>query len=161
MIILFFCLSPATIFPLGDEKENVFIEPTRFENEASASEYSAVGCFQQDCHLNMVNQTRQHTHAPFEKGQCDYCHDMPPSHAENSEYTVRHVASLRDIEVYEGCHLSSTLGSSHPVGGIDPQTGGLMTCTSTCHDPHTASNEKMLRHPNTDGLCLLCHEFGQ
>ncbi len=161
LIILFVGLSPATIFPLEKAIENISINLSRLDIDATEPGGPADSCFQQGCHLNMAEQTRQYTHAPFAEGRCDYCHIISPAHTKNCEGCVSHIASIRDIEVCERCHPLSTLESSHPVGGIDPQTGDLMTCTSTCHDPHTASNDKMLRYPNSDGLCLLCHEIGQ
>lgn len=68
---------------------------------------------------------------------------------------------MQMIDLCISCHDADALGRSHPVGAsIDPVTGSLMTCTSTCHDPHAAANDALLRHEANDGLCLMCHEFG-
>lgn len=56
--------------------------------------------------------------------------------------------------------MTSGLGTSHPLdkGFLDPRTGGLMACTSTCRRPHTVPNPELLRYPGGGRLCLTCHE---
>ncbi len=116
----------------------------------------AAGCFD-NCHQEMLAQAGAFVHQPFAAGECQPCHTMPDDHAEAPS---AHTASMQDIEVCLQCHTEEELGASHPVddGMTDPVTGGLFTCTSTCHDPHTAPFEYLLRYPAGGELCSLCHQ---
>ncbi len=117
----------------------------------------ARGCLDAACHASMVTDLGPEVHSPFAEGSCDSCHrGMQDDHAERAS---AHQSSLEDIEVCKPCHPSAELGTSHPVdqGLIDPRTGGLLTCTSTCHDPHSAPYPFLLRFPRGGALCLTCH----
>lgn len=65
-----------------------------------------------------------------------------------------------EIDLCYSCHTRSELGISHPVGEnvIDPNTGQMMTCTSTCHRSHTAPYRYLLSLPGDGALCVSCHQ---
>ena len=64
------------------------------------------------------------------------------------------------------CHAEATLGTSHPVrlyGGRDvripddlPTVDGMLTCV-TCHNPHSAPGEMLVRETIKTKLCVACH----
>ena len=70
------------------------------------------------------------------------------------------------IDACYQCHPESSLGTSHPVGlygGVDvripeeiPTVDGMLTCVS-CHDPHGAPGEKLVRETIKTKLCVACH----
>ncbi len=70
------------------------------------------------------------------------------------------------IDACYQCHPESGLGTSHPVrlyGGDDvripddlPTVDGMMTCV-TCHDPHGAEVEMLVRETVKTKLCVACH----
>jgi predicted CXXCH cytochrome family protein len=71
------------------------------------------------------------------------------------------------LRVCLSCHPGYTertrqKGSSkcylHPVGPpwVDVNTNKLLTCSSTCHNPHGTAYRKLLT--GGDGLCLQCHK---
>lgn len=115
-------------------------------------------CFESGCHVDLKMASVPNRHTPFAEGQCQVCHAMAADHGTAlCSDCAPHVATMTDIYVCEQCHQPDSLGITHPVGTInDPETGGLMTCTSTCHDPHQSSTNYLLRHED-DGLCLRCH----
>ncbi len=136
-------------------------DPVAAEGPAEGAALASQGCFASDCHQDMLAMSRSFVHPPYAEGKCAPCHELPASHPEGSG---PHVAELRDIEVCAECHPPDILGVSHPVDEdkTDPYAGGLMTCTSTCHDPHVAPYEHLLRYPPGGALCIKCHqEFSQ
>ena len=70
------------------------------------------------------------------------------------------------ITVCYQCHPQVSLGTSHPVrlyGGRDvripeelPTVDGMLTCV-TCHDPHGAPGEMLVRETIKTKLCVACH----
>ncbi len=96
-------------------------------------------------------------HEPFTQGFCEPCHILLVDHAENNK---AYQATQRDIDICFECHEESGLGRSHPVDEdrIDPFAGGLFTCTSTCHDPHSAPFPNILKYQGGGSLCVRCHE---
>ncbi len=118
--------------------------------------HAAPGCLDDGCHRSLLPQATAYLHEPFAQGKCDQCH---PQDWRQYPHRAPHVASTEDIEVCLPCHRPAKLGTSHPVGpGItDPRTGGMLTCTSTCHDPHSSANPYLLRYPKGEALCLTCH----
>lgn len=151
--LLFVLLSPIVIFPLENRDEAPVDSPF--------PSYAKSGCLAQGCHGEMIPKSEQLAHEPFARGQCQTCHTISKAHSNGDLTDVkRHEASLKDIEVCTSCHERSGLGYDHPVGRTTDQvTGGLLTCTSTCHDPHASSHPALLRYPDNDSLCLNCH-FG-
>ncbi len=115
------------------------------------------GCFESECHQKMLVSAGQYLHQPFAEGLCEPCHRMPEDHSVNNE---PHQASQSDIDICLECHEESDLGRSHPVDEdrIDPLTGELFTCTSSCHDPHSAPYVYLLRFPGGGTLCVRCHK---
>jgi len=126
------------------------------ESQLSAGD-SAVGCYDKDCHPEMRSLPGEFVHPPFADGACITCHNISPSHPEGSG---PHVATMHDIEVCAECHPPTALGTSHPVDSdiTDPFAGGLLTCTSTCHNPHIALYEYLLRFAPGGELCSKCHQ---
>jgi len=146
----------ATQAPVREEGDPASVDRSQ-DGERSSSQ----GCFAPDCHQDMLALSGSVVHPPYAEGVCAPCHDFPASHPEGSG---PHVADLRDIEVCAECHPPEILGVSHPVdrGELDPFAGGLLTCTSTCHDPHIAPYKHLLRYPPGGELCIKCHqEFNQ
>ncbi len=149
--ILFVLLSPVVLFSLGNGNAK--------QVDSSSLPYAEPGCLAQGCHAEMAPRTEQVAHEPFARGQCQTCHTISQAHR-NGDVTglQSHEASLKDIEMCSSCHERAESGYNHPVGRmIDPVTGGLLTCTSTCHDPHASAYPMLLRYPNNDRLCLNCH----
>ncbi len=144
---------PLDVTPLPDHSQRQ--QPSWVQLQAGPANPNA-DCFAAGCHQEMTAQAGAWIHAPFAEGQCQPCHLVAADHAANPR---PHEASMRDIEICYECHSAEALGASHPVdnGLIDPLTGGLFTCTSTCHDPHTAPYEYLLRYPPGGELCSLCH----
>jgi len=125
---------------------------------AKAPANPGAACYEAGCHTDLKIASAPNRHTPFAEGQCQICHDMAPDHgtALCSDCTP-HVAAMTDVTMCAPCHTADALGITHPVGTItDPRTGSLMTCTSTCHDPHQSSANHLLRY-EYDALCLLCH----
>jgi hypothetical protein len=66
------------------------------------------------------------------------------------------------------CHPGLDASGHHPTGeGVyDLVAKGPMSCTSTCHDPHSRQHSFMMRAPygelgrGRDSLCLKCHKPG-
>ena len=115
------------------------------------------GCFEGECHQSIVIEAGQFLHDPFAQGICDPCHLMAEDHTVSNS---PHQASQQDIDLCMSCHEESSLGRSHPVDEdrIDPITGSLFTCTSSCHNPHSAPYPYLLRLPGGGSLCVRCHE---
>lgn len=87
-----------------------------------------------------------------------------------TEQTENH-PSLRDqedlcITVCYSCHPEADLGTSHPVRVYSsrqtpipsdlPTINGMITCV-TCHDPHGAPGDKLVRETVRTKLCVACH----
>ena len=96
---------------------------------------------------------------------------QPESAAADQEAAGFSHPVLRDpedlaIDICYQCHSESDLGTSHPVrlyGGRDvqipddlPTVDGMLTCV-TCHDPHGAPGEMLVREKIKTKLCVACH----
>ncbi|MEW6401408.1 MAG: cytochrome c3 family protein [Chloroflexota bacterium] len=102
----------------------------------------------------MKAHEQPYIHEPYQQEKCLDCHVI----FHEPETQRRYAQS--DIELCYSCHPHSELGNSHPVGGgvIDPNTGQMMTCTSTCHLSHTAPYPYLLSLQPEGELCVSCHE---
>ncbi|NOY98294.1 MAG: hypothetical protein GXP40_03680 [Chloroflexi bacterium] len=111
-------------------------------------------CFADGCHSDLTEHEQRYKHQPYVDGRCLDCHDQFHAEETQREYLQS------DIDLCYICHPQDALGSTHPVGeGVtDPNTGQMMTCTSTCHLSHTAPYEYLLALPGNGELCLLCHQ---
>ena len=127
------------------------------DQKASALEANQ-GCLSQNCHQDMLPGSLDEVHPPFAQIDCQTCHTLSPDHTVGSS---PHVDNTADIDICYTCHPVSALEISRPVGGdnLDPITSGLLTCTSTCHNPHSSKYNHLLRSPGKDQLCLMCHQF--
>ncbi len=56
------------------------------------------------------------------------------------------------------CHPRSLDAGSHPVGMTEAKTGRMMTCTSSCHDPHGTKEKFFCKAEPGRALCIGCHE---
>ncbi len=115
----------------------------------------AASCFAEGCHAELLT-VGAYLHQPFVEGKCRACHALPPDHAAHPQ---PHQVTAQDIALCYNCHPPETLGNSHPVGPEyrDPRRGTLLTCTSTCHDPHGGPYRGGLRFRPGGALCLQCH----
>ncbi len=81
----------------------------------------------------------------------------------HSNHSSGNVSLLRKdpVALCLGCHYLGESIQNHPVGDnyIDPKKGGILTCTSSCHEPHGSEYESMLQQENNDNLCLNCHNM--
>jgi predicted CXXCH cytochrome family protein len=81
---------------------------------------------------------------------CTICHDPHGS-------DTKSLLQGRQDELCMTCHdVSQT--HVHPYSGPtkDPRTGDEMKCTS-CHNPHSTSEEHLLRYEKQRALCVQCH----
>ena len=113
-------------------------------------------CF--PCHPDFKSKNATYVHKPFLEEDCNRCHKF---HGDNPrEGNLKKNFSQADIDLCYSCHPNDKLGLSHPVGGNmkDVNTGYLMTCTSTCHDPHGSEYRFILRQDDGKNLCISCHK---
>lgn len=108
---------------------------------------------------------------------CGGCHSPSAGHTEHSGMdclechrmhrpTASPLLADQATDVCVRCHPEAEGRYDHPTRPThtDPNTGGGLTCTSSCHDPHGGAYEKMMRCPygelgyGTDALCLKCHQ---
>ncbi len=124
------------------------------QNEGKAERGSL--CF--PCHADFKDKNVGYEHKPFIQEDCSRCHKF---HGDNPRKgNLKKNFSQADIDLCYSCHPNDKLGLSHPVGGNmrDPNTGYLMTCTSTCHDPHGSDYRFILRQEGGKNLCISCHK---
>ena len=113
-------------------------------------------CF--PCHPDFKDKNAGYGHKPFIEEDCSRCHKF---HGDNPKKgNLKKNFSQADIDLCYSCHPNDKLGLSHPVGGNmrDPNTGYLLTCTSTCHDPHGSEYRFILRQEGGKNLCISCHK---
>ena len=105
------------------------------------------------CHVEVRPEDARSPHDFFEQGRCEVCH---LDHASEAV----HLLLADPLTICESCHAEQAGRRSHPVGGgiIDPRSGGQLTCTSTCHDPHAAKYPHLLHDDDDRRLCRSCHE---
>ncbi|HDP69296.1 MAG TPA: hypothetical protein ENN38_00580 [Actinobacteria bacterium] len=87
------------------------------------------------------------------EGSCLNCHFVHGS--DYSSLLVKEAVAL-----CKTCHiLAPKHRIDHPYGVPykDELTGGILTCSSSCHDPHNTPYPAMVTKPK-DGFCLLCHQ---
>jgi len=85
------------------------------------------------------------------RGACVNCHV-----AHGSDWGP--LLANEELSLCWTCHPSYSGKTSHPVlRRTDfPRTGGRVTCSSNCHNPHGTQYRNMLTKV-PDGLCLRCH----
>lgn len=85
------------------------------------------------------------------KGACTNCHNP---HGTQNDFMLH----LDPVTTCQQCHPRAPSLFQHPVGDrMDPDKGRLLTCASTCHNPHGSGFNKLLQKPK-DALCLTCHK---
>ena len=104
------------------------------------------------CHESILKPAARSRHPNVEPGSCGTCH-LP--HASD----FPHLLPTGSVTYCLSCHPDQIGGKSHPVGaGLDdPRTGGPLTCTSTCHEPHVSSRKSLVRNFAPLALCEVCH----
>ncbi|MBI5839782.1 MAG: hypothetical protein HZB19_06740 [Chloroflexi bacterium] len=122
--------------------------------QAASSNISASPCFESGCHANLRSNDGRYIHEPYQQEKCLDCHVI------FHQPETQRLYAQSDIDLCYGCHLLDSLGNTHPVGEgvIDPNTGQMMTCTSTCHLSHTAPYPFLLSLRPDGELCVSCHE---
>lgn len=113
-------------------------------------------CFQ--CHQGKEAYYNNIGHSRLEgtvgRGSCGNCH-LPHGSA------FRPLLRKEEIGLCTSCHPGMyRTGFTHPVGAPyrDPAKGVILTCTTTCHDPHGTAFKHNVRKKG-DGLCLTCHDM--
>lgn len=85
------------------------------------------------------------------RGACTNCHNPHGS-------LERFMLILDQVTTCKQCHPRPPMLFQHPVGDrMDPDKGRLLTCASTCHDPHGTGFRRLLRKEK-DALCITCHK---
>lgn len=107
---------------------------------------SGSSCLAEGCHKNL--QSGKMVHYPLEEGDdsCELCHE-----AEGDRHAFFYPA--KGAELCYACHESVTEKKLLHFPLKDEDT----PCT-VCHNPHSSSNEKLLRYEKTNDLCLDCHD---
>lgn len=100
------------------------------------------------------------------EGQEIFSADSAPQAADSGQHPQLRSAEDVAITVCYQCHSENDLGTSHPVrlyGGKGvvipeelPTVDGMLTCV-TCHDPHGAAGEMLVRETIKTKLCVACH----
>lgn len=108
-----------------------------------------------NCHARLTHLAANDAHRALGgAASCLKCH---------SNHSSNNISLLSEdpIILCSGCHDLGESTRNHPVGKryVDPRTGGMLTCTSSCHDPHGSEYKPMLQKENKDGLCLTCHNI--
>jgi predicted CXXCH cytochrome family protein len=81
---------------------------------------------------------------------CDTCHDAHGS-------KTKGILQAPQVELCIGCHdVSKTHAHPYQAPAIDPRDGLPIRCSS-CHNPHSSPNEKLLTHDKRRALCTQCH----
>jgi len=78
------------------------------------------------------------------------CHD--PHASDDPKMLVQ-----PEVELCQTCHRDLTKHYHPSSGKTDPRTGGPMVCSS-CHQPHGAEIEGLLRYEPKRELCIQCHD---
>jgi predicted CXXCH cytochrome family protein len=102
------------------------------------------------CHdLDKYNK-KSYTH-PLGIG-CDACHSY-------HEPDKSGAFLKRDpIESCLKCHSQLKAARTHPMRVKDPNTGGELTCTSSCHRIHGADYRNLCSMEPGRQLCISCHD---
>jgi predicted CXXCH cytochrome family protein len=101
------------------------------------------------CHGNSATYQINSAHQTY---RCVACHSP---HGSSQQHLLRKGPNSLCTEK---CHGLFQLGRSHPRGpGMrDINTGGDITCTSSCHRIHAICTDKLLSN-STPVLCAGCH----
>jgi predicted CXXCH cytochrome family protein len=102
-----------------------------------------------DCHKLEKYLSKRFRHS-LEEG-CLSCHQ---------NHSPKGKPLLKDdpIDLCIRCHDSVTQGRTHPMRVRDPNTGGELTCTSSCHDVHGTDFKFLCRLEPGRELCISCHQ---
>jgi predicted CXXCH cytochrome family protein len=101
------------------------------------------------CHFDSFEKYGPYSH---EVDDCGGCHD--PHFSRYDALFISEPVSL----CIQPCHDQYSSNRSHPVGRdvVDPNTGGKMTCSSSCHFIHSSAYEA-LTPVSSRKLCESCH----
>lgn len=123
-----------------------------------------------ECHDRAVF-TRKFQHGPVAAGLCLQCHNAHSSRNDSLLVTspVRLCGQCHTAVLSRQHLLSSTDGKGHPVGAVkettnrkgikDPVRKGKRFCCISCHDPHSANADSLVRFPMNSpmDICGNCH----
>ena len=101
------------------------------------------------CHRPEEYRKKRYRHT-MEKG-CSSCHQ---NHRPKAEPLLRG----DPIDVCAACHEAIVSERTHPLRVRDPNTGGELTCTSSCHDVHGTDFKFLCELEPGRELCVSCHE---
>ena len=101
------------------------------------------------CHQLEEYRTKRYRHTT-DQG-CLACHQ---NHRPGGEPLLK----SDPIDVCIECHESVSNNRTHPMRVRDPNTGGELTCTSSCHDVHGTDFKFLCRLEPGRELCVSCHE---
>lgn len=86
----------------------------------------------------------------FEVG-CLSCHQ---NHQPKAEPLLKN----NPIDLCIVCHDIVVSTRTHPMRVRDPNTGGELTCTSSCHDVHGTDFKFLCKLEPGRQLCISCHQ---
>ena len=114
-----------------------------------------------NCHDKGVF-TKKSVHPPVAAGMCTSCHS--PHSSDQASLLLRPVSDLCITchTTITGSHVLANygLGDVHPLKGKpDPSKAGRELSCISCHDPHSSSEQKLLRNGtgSPTSHCLRCH----
>jgi predicted CXXCH cytochrome family protein len=102
-----------------------------------------------NCHPMEEYKNKKYKHS-MEKG-CLTCH-------QNHQPGGNHLLRTDPIGVCLECHGVLASKRTHPLEVKDPNTGGALTCTSSCHDVHGTDFRYLCQMEPGRTLCISCHE---
>ena len=114
------------------------------------------------CHtkLNDAMETAEYVHGPVAAGFCTICHS--PHKSTDKTHLRKSVNSI-----CTDCHVSDEQGFSfhsassiqfHPVEGVFIEKLNKNIECSDCHNPHYSGQGMLLTSPDSESLCVKCHD---
>jgi predicted CXXCH cytochrome family protein len=117
------------------------------EASETKEEMSQTLCYK--CHSMEEFKNKKYKHSI--KNGCLTCH-------QNHQPAGEPLLKSDPIGICLQCHGAIASKRTHPLEVRDPNTGGPLTCTSSCHDVHGTNFEYLCQMEPGRKLCISCHE---